>query len=75
MQTILPWENKELEELLQSLVALGTEAAKIDFKAEIETATADQKAELLKDITAMANTYDENNADHGFLIYGARESR
>jgi Putative DNA-binding domain len=72
MQTILPWENKELEALLQSLIALGTETAKIDFKAEIETATADQKAEFLKDITAMANTYDENNADHGFLIYGVK---
>jgi hypothetical protein len=72
MQTILPWENRELEALLQGLIAHGTEAAKIDFKAEIETATADQKAELLKDITAMANTYDENYADHGFLIYGVK---
>jgi hypothetical protein len=72
MQTILPWENKELEALLQSLIALGTETAKLDFKAEIETATPDQKAEILKDITAMANTYDENNADHGFLIYGVK---
>src|ERR1700722_10349064 len=72
MQTILPWENKELEALLQGLIAHGTEAAKIDFKAEIESATADQKAELLKDITAMANTYDENYADHGFLIFGVK---
>jgi hypothetical protein len=72
MQTILPWENEELEQLLRNLIAHGTEAAKIDFKAEIETATADQKAELLKDVTAMANTYHENYADHGFLIYGVK---
>jgi hypothetical protein len=72
MQTILPWENRELEALLQGLIAHGTEAAKIDFKAEIETATADQKAELLKDITATTNTYDENYADHRFLIYGVK---
>lgn len=72
MQAILPWENRELEALLQGLIAHGTEAAKIDFKAEIETATADQKSELLKDITAGANTYDENYEDYGLLIYGVK---
>jgi hypothetical protein len=72
MQAILPWENDELEKLLQNLIAHGTETAKIDFKSEIETVTADQKAELLKDLTAVANTYDQNYSDHGLLIYGVK---
>lgn len=72
LQEILPWNNGELEKLLRDLIAHGTEAAKVDFKAEIETGTHEQKAELLKDITAIANTYDESYGDHGFLIYGVK---
>lgn len=71
-QEILPWTNGELETLLQGLIAHGTEAAKVDFKSEIETGTQEQKADLLKDIDAIANTYDENYKDHGFLIYGIK---
>src|SRR5256885_9821193 len=69
---ILPWRNDELEKLLQALIAHGTETSKADFKAEVETGTNEQKAEFLKDITAIANTYDENYGDHGFLIYGVK---
>lgn len=68
----MPWTRTELEKILRELVAHGTEAAKVDFKAEIETSTPEQKAELLKDITAIANTYDETYGDHGFLIYGVK---
>src|SRR5216683_8450280 len=71
-QEILPWSSAELEKLLRELIAHGTEAAKVDFKAEIEIGTPEQKAELLKDITAIANTYDESYGDHGFLIYGVK---
>lgn len=70
IQEILPWTNSELEALLQELISHGAETAKIDFKTEIETDTQEQKAELLKDISAIANTYDQNYSDHGFLIYG-----
>jgi hypothetical protein len=69
-QEVLPWTNGELETLLQGLISHGTETAKIDFKAEIEICTPEQKTELLKDISAIANTYDENYNDYGFLIYG-----
>lgn len=69
-EEILPWKNNELEAILRELIAHGTEAAKVDFKSEIEAGTPEQKAELLKDITAIANTYDQNYGDHGFLIYG-----
>lgn len=71
-QEILPWTNEELESILKEVIAHGSEMAKIDFKAEIETGTPEQKAELLKDITAIANTYDDNYEDHGFIIYGVK---
>ncbi len=71
-QEILPWTNGELETLLKGLIAHGTEGAKIDFKTEIKTATNEHKADLLKDIIAIANTYDTNYEDHGFIIYGVK---
>lgn len=71
-QEILPWTNGELETLLKGVIAHGTEMAKIDFKTEIETATNEQKADLLKDVIAIANTYDNNYEDHGFIIYGVK---
>lgn len=71
-QQILPWPNGELETMLKGIISHGTEVAKIDFKSEVESATQEQKAELLKDIIAIANTYDENYEDHGFIIYGVK---
>ncbi len=71
-QEILPWNNGELETLLKGIISHGTEVAKIDFKTEVETATNEQKADLLKDIIAIANTYDTNYDDHGFIIYGVK---
>lgn len=71
-QEILPWNNGELETLLNGVISHGTEVAKIDFKTEIETATNEQKADLLKDIIAIANTFDNSYEDHGFIIYGVK---
>ncbi len=71
-QEILPWNNGELETLLKGVISHGTEVAKIDFKTEIETATNEQKADLLKDIIAIANTFDNSYEDHGFIIYGVK---
>lgn len=69
----MPWSNNELEALLKGLISHGSEVAKIDFKLELETSTSEQKAELLKDITAIANTYDDSNYDdYGFVIYGVQ---
>jgi hypothetical protein len=53
---LLPWTNHELEALLKDLIAHGTEAAKADYKAELTLDTQDQKAEFLKDVSAIANT-------------------
>lgn len=69
---ILPWTNGELETLLKGVISHGTEVAKIDFKSEIESSTQEQKSELLKDIVAVANTYDDNYEDHGFILYGVK---
>src|SRR3989338_4867145 len=71
-QEILPWNNGELETLLRGVISHGTEVAKIDFKTEIETITNEQKADLLKDIIAIANTFDNRYEDHGFIIYGVK---
>ena len=71
-QEILPWTNGEMETLLMGVISHGTEIAKIDFKTEIETATNEQKADLLKDIIAIANTFDDSYEDHGFIIYGVK---
>lgn len=69
---MLPWSNEELETILKSVISHGSEMAKIDFKLEIETNTPEQKSELLKDIIAIANTYDDNYEDYGFIIYGVK---
>ncbi|MCE1169000.1 MAG: ATP-binding protein [Sphingobacteriia bacterium] len=72
-QEILPWDNDELKRLLEVLISHGTETSKVDFKAEIKITTPEEKSELLKDITAIANTHDENNyGGYGFLIYGVK---
>lgn len=72
-QEILPWNNEELEALLKEVISHGTETSKIDFKSEIETSTTEQKNELLKDITAIANSFDTDNyEDHGFIIFGVK---
>jgi hypothetical protein len=70
IQEILPWSSEELEDILIKLISHGSEAAKVDFKTEIIAATPEQKAELLKDIVAIVNTYDDNYNDYGFIIYG-----
>lgn len=73
LQSFLPWNHTELERLLRDHIDHGTETSKVDLKGEIETTTPDKKAELLRDISAIANTYDDANyQDYGFLIYGVK---
>jgi hypothetical protein len=71
-EKMMPWTNSELELLLREAIEHGIEGTKIDSKSEIETSSPDHKADLLTDITAMANTYALVHRDHGFLIYGVR---
>jgi hypothetical protein len=71
-KAILPWDNDELGKLLRQHIAHGTEAVKLDFKVEVQYKTKDQKSDLLTDITAIANSYDEINGDYGFIVYGVK---
>ncbi len=70
----LPWDNNSLEKLLLKIVQTG-ETAKVDFKQTLNFDTAEQKAELLKDISAFANTYDDAYYDHGFIIVGVKQNQ
>lgn len=72
MNQFLPWKKDELKILLEEHIQHGTETKKVDLKAEIEINTQELKAELLKDISAIANSYDESYEDYGFLIYGVK---
>jgi len=73
IQEVSPWTNDELKKILEEVVSHGSEMAKIDFKTEIKIDTQEKKAELLKDIIAIANTYDDDNYhDYGFLLYGVK---
>jgi Putative DNA-binding domain len=71
-EKMMPWTNSALELLLREVIEHGIEGTKIDSKLEIEASSPDQKADLLTDITAMANSYTLVHHDHGFLIYGVR---
>jgi hypothetical protein len=68
----LPWNNGELESQLREVIDHGTETSKIDYKLEIIMNSPEQKSELLKDISAIANTYDDKFNDYGFIVYGVK---
>lgn len=69
----LPWDDTQLQELLQRIIPLG-EAAKVDFKKQLELTPA-AHSELLKDIQAFANTFDYNYDNYGFIIFGVDDSK
>ncbi|MDD9945709.1 MAG: ATP-binding protein [Myxococcales bacterium] len=66
------WSKDELEHHLRELIALGVEGPKLDFKRELNLDTARQKVELAKDVSAIANTDVDRDADHGygFVVLG-----
>lgn len=57
--------------MLRDLIDHGAETPKADCKTEIDTSTSEGKADLLKDISAISNTFGAEYNDYGFLIYGA----
>jgi hypothetical protein len=65
----LPWDNNALEKLLLKIIQTG-ETTKVDFKRQLNISSAEHHAELVKDISAMANTYDYSYRNHGFLVLG-----
>jgi hypothetical protein len=67
----LPWSLAELQALAERLVEHG-EAPKVDLKTSLDLSDIPAKAELLKDISAVANTFHHANSNHGFLVLGAQ---
>src|SRR5688572_28043323 len=64
-----PWENDALQTLLLKIIKTG-ETPKVDFKSQLNIATGEHHAELLKDISALATTYAHPYGNHGFIILG-----
>jgi len=69
----LPWDNKKLKDLLIEIIKIG-ETTKIDFKQELNIGTAKEKAEFLKDVSAIANTFDSNYYNYGFILVGVKQN-
>ena len=73
-----PWEDTE--KLLKELVAMKQETEKVDFKHHInpiqqgKTNKKQLKAEMLKDIASIANSYSSEHDNHGFIILGVEEN-
>jgi predicted HTH transcriptional regulator len=70
----LPWLNEALENLALKMIQTG-EANKVDFKRQLNIGTPAYDAELLKDISALANTYDHSYDNHGFIIIGVADKQ
>jgi hypothetical protein len=70
----LPWENDALQSLLGKIIQTG-ETTKVDFKRQLNISTGEHHAELLKDISALANTYDYSYKNHGFIILGVTDNK
>jgi predicted HTH transcriptional regulator len=71
------WPNNALqrEELLRNLIDLNLETSKIDFKRNFEFDTKEKTAELLKDISAIANSDDDEYGGYGFIVFGVQEGK
>lgn len=68
------WTNdaKKREEFLRNIIDLGVETTKIDFKRTLEFDTKEKTVELLKDISAIANSDDGEHNGYGFIIFGVQ---
>lgn len=70
----LPWTNEALRTLLLQIVETG-ETTKVDFKRQLSIDDAAQQGELLKDISALANTYDYSYQNHGLMLIGVEQEK
>ena len=67
---------RELESFLRRKIAEGHEHDKLDFKRDLKLSAAEEKANLVRLISAFANTYLLEFDDYGFLIFGVdKENR
>lgn len=67
-----PWEDSiTTEDLLLRLIKNSDETEKVDFKLDFNIQGPKQdKNELLRDLTCLANSYSFEYDNHGFLILG-----
>lgn len=70
----LPWDRDSLKELLLKVVSTG-ETTKVDMKSVFDLRNTQQQAELVKDVSAIANTYSHNYRNHGFIVFGANQKK
>ena len=69
-------EREELEQRLRKLVADAIEAPKLDLKRDFEVVNSAQKLAFAKDLSAIANTDDEqHHDDFGYIILGAERGK
>jgi ATP-dependent DNA helicase RecG len=71
-ETLTLLSKQEIKNICAQLVIEGLEYSKVDFKSSISLNTEHEKADLLKDIAAMANTFDTRNHNHGLIVFGAK---
>jgi hypothetical protein len=65
-----------LEKLARRLISDGSEGPKLDFKLELHVDTVQQKVELAKDVSAIANTDDPwHFSNYGYIIIGAKPGK
>jgi predicted HTH transcriptional regulator len=69
----LPWDRQSLEDLLRKVIPTG-ETSKVDLKRDFELSDVPHQAELLKDISAIANTYNQHYRNHGFVVFGVEQT-
>ncbi|MBI4703948.1 MAG: ATP-binding protein [Deltaproteobacteria bacterium] len=75
VETYLGCTPAELEARARKLITEGVEGPKLDFKEKFPLRTAEEKTELAKDVSAIANTDDERLGDVGYVILGAKRGQ
>ena len=70
----IPWDRESLRELLLKIISTG-ETTKVDLKATFDISDTQHQAEMLKDISALANTYSHYYRNHGFIVFGASNNK
>lgn len=64
----LPWNIEELKALIKKIIPLW-ETTKIDLKSAFDISSEQQKAELIKDVSAIANTFSTEYRNYWFIIF------
>lgn len=69
----IPWSREELEELIKKIIPTN-ETNKVEFKRDYDLGNIEHKGEFLKDLSAIANTFDYDYKNHGFIVFGVSQN-